>query len=183
VGLGFLLGCGETTSTTDQRDQATSIVQPVIDNVQTALSDATQPVTTLASTRKAQSPSDHKWSPDDIPEAIVIDFRQEDLKEDAITTWTARGVKSITATGHATKLPGMEGVRFSAVGSQRLSWNRDHTALWLNRWWLVIARADQQGVTGTIPVMTVNGANRAKIHLCRLGLSFERASCRPRANL
>ena len=98
------------------------------------------------------------WTPDLVPEIVVYDFRQEDVPDGAVAEWKSRGVKPQTAKGKATKLPEMGGVLFSAGTTEGLSWPKDNRGLWLNRWWVVIARADMAGVAKDVPAMTVNGA-------------------------
>ncbi|WFB37772.1 fibronectin type III domain-containing protein [Kiritimatiellota bacterium B12222] len=104
------------------------------------------------------------WSPDLVPETVVVDFRQEDLVDGPVTTWTSGGIKPKTATGTATKLANNGGVLFEAGTSQNLSWSTDRDAVWLHRWWVVISRADMDGVGGNVPVLTVNGAGNGYWH-------------------
>ncbi|WFB37795.1 fibronectin type III domain-containing protein [Kiritimatiellota bacterium B12222] len=104
------------------------------------------------------------WSPDLVPETIVFDFRQEDLSQGVVTSWTSGGVKPKTATGTATKLANDGGVLFAGGTSENLSWATDRDAVWLHRWWVVISRADMAGVSANVPVLTVNGAASGNWH-------------------
>ncbi|MDF3129489.1 hypothetical protein P0Y35_09815 [Kiritimatiellaeota bacterium B1221] len=104
------------------------------------------------------------WDPDLVPETVVFDFRQEDLADGAVTTWTSGGLKPKTATGSATKLANNGGVLFAGGTSQNLSWATDRDAVWLHRWWVVISRADMDGVAGNVPVLTVNGGGNGYWH-------------------
>ena len=109
-------------------------------------------------------PAFSAWAPELVPETIVFDFRQEDLAQGPVTTWTSGGVKPKTATGSATKLANGGGVLFAGGTSQNLSWATDRDAVWLHRWWVVISRADMDGVAGNVPVLTVNGATSGGWH-------------------
>lgn len=104
------------------------------------------------------------WSPDLVPETVVYDFRQEDLPAGPVTNWVSRGVKPKTATGMATKLPGPNGVLFTAGTTQHLAWASDYDAPWLHRWWVVIARAKLDNRDGNVPVLTVNGGADGATH-------------------
>ncbi len=161
AGLAFLLfSCTKTTE-----NQAT-VAPP--DSPSTSLSQS--PSTTPASSTPPSQPLPPStanlplWTPDLVPEMVVMDFRQEDLAEGPVTEWKSRGVKPRAAAGTATKLANKAGVQFAKGTTQQLLWQTDNQAPWLHRWWVVIARADAGSTDKDVPVLTIHGSGGGTIH-------------------
>jgi len=117
-------------------------------------------------------------SPVQSKKVFLYDFRQKDLPVGAVAERPSRGVTPQAARGKATKLPDNGGVLFAAGTSEGLSWPNNSRGLWRNRWWVVIARAEMDGVAEDVPVLTVNGAPSVASRR-QSGLPGARARCSP----
>jgi hypothetical protein len=105
------------------------------------------------------------WTPDLIPELVAWDFRQEDLLEGPVSSWTSRGFRPKTATGTATKLAGGGGIQFNAGTTQNLQWAVEPDAPFLHRCWCVIFKAANGGGGGNgTPVLTVHSSSGGAVY-------------------